>query len=661
MPTECRCKGSILITTQVRVNPAWIGNLSLVSIKELTREDGGLCIFKYIGREPINRNEMELACDLAEHVGALPLAMATIGGYIGQSQITVEEYFIDVKKSAELWEAAPRVKGVAHYEKSLATVFEKAFSALKDKGGNEKPAGDLLNILAFLNPDSIPEEMFTHGIENNMLTSIPSIQVLRACYFDLGNRQLIRRETVSNKWHISIHRTVQWNLLVELSKTPEKRWNVFKQAFALVRAILPKPSPLSIPESEMWPPYAKYGKQVFGLRTHCLWPEPSVKLPMDFAQILNDMGMFIWFSGQFNEGEEALETAESIVDDNKAAMGHPLRANIYATLGIILSFDGVSERDRSFEFRRKAYDSRMKGLGQKEKSQRSPEEENLLWIVRSDMAYGWIQQENFEETSRIMEECLREYQKWGTEDEIPFEYTKYYQLKSFCHMADQKPVEANEAITRCLKLMVKAAGEDHSMVQLIKFCYANILWHSGQKLRDEALQLHKAILSHRKKLLGDFSHFTLESYSTCGKLCEEADELENARHYLEACLQRRKRAVWNEEGVARAQFRYARVLHRLASRAKDEGKIAEMNRLKDEATKCESAVSQAVQRFRTEYVKYMPESDDQEAILDQMVSFWAGRFTGKLRQSRLDMPEMENMDVSDHSDTEFCDVLNGTQ
>ncbi len=33
-----------------------------------------------------------------------------------------------------------------------------------------------------------------------------------------------------------------------------------------------------------------------------------------------------------------------------------------------------------------------------------------------------------------------------------------------------------------------------------------------------------------------------------------------------------------------------------------------------------------------EYPEYLPKTDDEEAIFDQMVSIWAGRFTGKLKQ-----------------------------
>lgn len=631
MPTECRSNATIIITTQSPTIPVWVDNVRIIQVKALDQETAANCIFKYLDRDPKDEEERELACQLAEHVGCLPLAMATIGGYVKQSQISLAEFFENIKRKATLWERAPRVKETQAYEKSLITVFSKAFEDLTP------PARELLNILAFLDPDSVPEEMFANAIEAKHLKTIHSKNDLLECYFELRSRQLIRRDTSSRDPYISIHRVVQWNVLLDLSADYDKRWQCFRQAFGIVQNMLPKTSPLAIPEPEVWPPYARYGRQILELRTHCLWPEPPVELPWDFAQVLTDMGTYMWFSGKFPEGEKALDTAESILDDNKAKWNDPLRANIYVMLGVITSFEGVSERKRSMGFRKNAYQSRNQGLGQKPESERTREEDMMVWNVHSDMAFGFIQEEDFKSTAEYMEDCLEQYRKWE-EDEmaIPYEYAKYYQLIAFCHMVDHEPVEAIKAITRCHELMQKAAGNEHPMTQLIKFCHANLLWHTkGQKSRQQALEINQAVLEFRRKLLGEFSHFTLESYSTCGKLCHEAGEEEQARRYLETCLQRRKRAVWNEEGITRAQFRYANVLRSLAKQAQADGDEQISRAYAEDAEKRTREVTKIIKRYRRDYERYMPPGENEEENLDQMVSFWAGRFTGRLKQPEL--------------------------
>lgn len=114
--------------------------------------------------------------------------------------------------------------------------------------------------------------------------------------------------------------------------------------------------------------------------------------------------------------------------------------------------------------------------------------------------------------------------------------------------------------------------------------------------------------------------------------------------YLGRCLERRKRAAWNE-GVARAQFRYASVLEKLGENS--------------EAEKQRTAARRTRERFLKSYPAYFPITDDDEAVFDQMVSIWDGRFTGKLKQVVLASPKkpdveltmepMEPMEVSDGS------------
>jgi tetratricopeptide (TPR) repeat protein len=521
MPLEAQSKGSIIVTTQKPITFPWVENIGFISVEAMSRDEAGRLLFSYLERDPRNLEEEESARELADYVGGLPLAIATIGGYLRQSETSVADFSKSVQYSSSLWTESSRVSGPASYERNLESVFNKAFKELSP------PARSMLNILAFLNPDSIPEALFLNGIKAGILPFLKSKADLEKCRFELRQRQLVRRDTTGPDPFISIHRTVQWNVLLQLSEDKNHRWDVFKLAFELVRKMLPESSPLAVPEAENWPAYAVYGRQILELRTHCLWPEPPVELPVDFAQVLSDMGVYMWHSGKFPEGEKALGTAENILDDNNAPLSHPLRSNIYVVLGILSSFEGVSQRKYSFELRKKAYESRHASLDGVPKMKLTLEDEMRLWNVESDLAFGWVQQEDFEEAATIMEKCLEQYKIWDTEDKIPFEYSKYYQIMSFYHMARNDPIKAIHTITHCHKMMTQAANADHPMTQLINFCYANLIWHASEPVK--ALEINKVVLEHRKKILGEFSHFTLESYSTCGKLCEEAGELDNAR------------------------------------------------------------------------------------------------------------------------------------
>ena len=88
--------------------------------------------------------------------------------------------------------------------------------------------------------------------------------------------------------------------------------------------------------------------------------------------------------------------------------------------------------------------------------------------------------------------------------------------------------------------------------------------------------------------------------------------------YLERCLERRTRASWDEEGVARAQFRYSQVLDKIGE--------------KEEAQKMYQIATDTRLKFMKKYPKYLPQTDGEEVVFDQMVSVWSGRFTGKMKQ-----------------------------
>ena len=86
---------------------------------------------------------------------------------------------------------------------------------------------------------------------------------------------------------------------------------------------------------------------------------------------------------------------------------------------------------------------------------------------------------------------------------------------------------------------------------------------------------------------------------------------------MKQCLERRKRYAWNPEEVTRAQFRLSQVLKRL-------------NKL-DEAEPYAKEASKTRQIFLKRFPDQLNDNPNEEVVFDQMVSLWAGRFTGKLK------------------------------
>jgi hypothetical protein len=86
---------------------------------------------------------------------------------------------------------------------------------------------------------------------------------------------------------------------------------------------------------------------------------------------------------------------------------------------------------------------------------------------------------------------------------------------------------------------------------------------------------------------------------------------------LKRCLERRKRYAWNPEEVARAQFRLSQVLKRPK---------------KDEEAEIRGKEASRTRRlYLKRFSDQLTDDPDEEVVFDQMVSLWAGRFTGKLK------------------------------
>jgi hypothetical protein len=78
--------------------------------------------------------------------------------------------------------------------------------------------------------------------------------------------------------------------------------------------------------------------------------------------------------------------------------------------------------------------------------------------------------------------------------------------------------------------------------------------YESQWLATESVGHQSGSSRQSKEKFERSNHLTLEIYSTCGRLFWEAGQLDEACRHLGICPRRRKKAVWNKEGVTRANF-----------------------------------------------------------------------------------------------------------
>ena len=166
-PLDIKTHGSVIITTQKTDFFAITDTFKTIHVSNFDREEGSALIFKYLQRDPLDNDEVESARRISDLLDGLPLALATIGGYINQTNSVVAEYLENLRTSSKAWEAGS-IGPAKQYEKTLATVFDIAFKELSPK------ARHLLDILAFLSPDNIPENILTDRIGKSSLSFLKS-------------------------------------------------------------------------------------------------------------------------------------------------------------------------------------------------------------------------------------------------------------------------------------------------------------------------------------------------------------------------------------------------------------------------------------------------------------------------------------------------------
>lgn len=125
----------------------------VIQLKGFSQKEAATLLFKCLDRTPANEDEQEAAERVSNVVGGLPFAIAAIGCYLQQSENSIPEYLDIMKRSASVWEV-DAIGSAKRYGKSLQEIFDDALQELDEK------ARMFINVLAFFDPDGIPEDIF---------------------------------------------------------------------------------------------------------------------------------------------------------------------------------------------------------------------------------------------------------------------------------------------------------------------------------------------------------------------------------------------------------------------------------------------------------------------------------------------------------------------
>jgi hypothetical protein len=118
-------------------------------------DEGTSLILRQMHLDETDKAARAEAEELSGELGGCPLAISHYVGFCVASHMSLGEVlrtFQQRSMSAEIWSCNSNVS-VLQYERTLGTVWDTALNSLDDE------AKDLLDVLAFLNPDCIPEDL----------------------------------------------------------------------------------------------------------------------------------------------------------------------------------------------------------------------------------------------------------------------------------------------------------------------------------------------------------------------------------------------------------------------------------------------------------------------------------------------------------------------
>lgn len=362
-------------------------------------------------------------------------------------------------------------------------------------------------------------------------------------------------KTIEGQSCFSMHRSLQRGIQEKLSHDSGKQQKVFEQAVTLVRQVFPRGSELQQPTPDQWNTSQHLLPHLHVLRDVYYKSNGEIKGSVDFAELLTDAGMDQFERSITKDSLLLFKLAEEVLDRGWPQGQQAMRANIHAIIAIMYDNIGITQRQEAYSRRKTALDIRRSIVNATATPRR--QDEILLYNSEMEFAISLLHYHRFTEAEPRIQKCLSKYREWGTEQEYPFEYAKYYNKIAIVRLYQGRFAEAIKLGSRSVTLMEKTG---YTLFESrFKFDLACIVLQSGDYRG--ALKIHHQILEHRLQKLGKTSELTLHSFYAVGAIYEHLGELDTAiKWYRKVLEQRRNLTSWPDEAYSRAQFRMAQVL-----------------------------------------------------------------------------------------------------
>lgn len=304
--------GHVLITSR---SQAWRAIANPQSVDTMEPKEAVDFLLKRTGQ-----NDENAAAELAKELGYLPLALEQAGAYIDAHASSFASY-LDLfrKRQSDMLKLG---KPSTDYPDTVATTWLISFQEVE---GSRPAAAELLNLCAFLAPDSIPISMLRDGKE--FLPKKLGVAIGDGLAFGEVKEALVRYSLIDvDDESLSIHRLVQAVARDRLSKA--RRKTLAASAARMVDHAFPDGSW----DARNWPvclPLLRHALAVAGYTE-------SLEVELDVAsRLFNNVGVYLWSRAQYVEAKGLYEQALRI-DEVAYGPEHPKVAIRLSNLGTVL-------------------------------------------------------------------------------------------------------------------------------------------------------------------------------------------------------------------------------------------------------------------------------------------------------------------------------------
>jgi tetratricopeptide (TPR) repeat protein len=462
--------GDILLTTRART----IGRLGESNeFKKMYPEEGALFLLRRVTKAERSEASESAAEALSSLLDGLPLALDQAAAFIDEIPSTFEEYqFLYQAERKELLKRGSHLTTDKDHE-SVTVTFSIAFKKVAD---DSLAAADLLRVCAFLEADSIPEEIFSksakHLGEALGSTSERPLALINA--IGAATRfSLLRRNPEART--LSIHRLVQAVLTDEMEPDTRQMW-----AERVVRSMSEVFPTVEYPN---WPSCNR-------LISHA---QPLASLidgySFDFLEaaiVMNRAGLYFDARAQYEEAEPFYQRSLNIF---RYTFG-PESPHIAVTINNLADlYRRQGRHDEAIQFNQRALEIRENALGH----DHSDTAQSL-----NNLASTYHSQGKYEGAESLYRQALDMYEK-SLGAEHPNTAGVLNNLGELYRMLG-KHDEAAQFHQRALEIREKALPPEHPDIAMSLNNLALSYYSQGK--HDEAERLFQRALEIKEKALG---------------------------------------------------------------------------------------------------------------------------------------------------------------